>query len=328
LGEEPLVNESLSGSAPAGWLRGLQHEPTTDDHRDMAAGSETDSSLREQDGPTWLHPPGADGADSLGQQAAVGDAAWTKGLSATTEEPSPVAQEPLQDSAGSPDSEPDGMPSWLNSPPLRGEQLSARGADDRTADSQLHGKPPPTRHVPATPQDRDQLAASEKRGTDIPNWLRGLEEPGIAHLGSASADAPPEWLDAEAHEPFAEPTAPSDWRPAEQLSSPITSSTPHPDDLGMPPRQANAAGAATDEAVLINARDGLQRGEIPGALATYEGLIRRGVHLEETLRDLRDATYRYPVDVNVWQTLGDAYMRANRLQEALDAYNRAEEMLR
>jgi cytochrome c-type biogenesis protein CcmH/NrfG len=38
--------------------------------------------------------------------------------------------------------------------------------------------------------------------------------------------------------------------------------------------------------------------------------------------------YRFPVDVNIWQSLGDAYMRANRLQDALDAYTKAEELLR
>jgi cytochrome c-type biogenesis protein CcmH/NrfG len=38
--------------------------------------------------------------------------------------------------------------------------------------------------------------------------------------------------------------------------------------------------------------------------------------------------YRYPVEVSLWQLLGDAYMRANRLQDALDAYTKAEELLR
>jgi len=32
--------------------------------------------------------------------------------------------------------------------------------------------------------------------------------------------------------------------------------------------------------------------------------------------------------VAIWQALGDAYMRANLLQEALDAYTKAEELLR
>jgi len=43
---------------------------------------------------------------------------------------------------------------------------------------------------------------------------------------------------------------------------------------------------------------------------------------------LRDAMYRFPVDVDIWQLLGDAYMRSNRLQDALDAYTKAEELLR
>ncbi len=57
-------------------------------------------------------------------------------------------------------------------------------------------------------------------------------------------------------------------------------------------------------------------------------MIRKGRSLEEIIRDLRDALYRYPVEVPIWQSLGDAYMRANRLQEALDAYTKAEELLR
>ena len=60
----------------------------------------------------------------------------------------------------------------------------------------------------------------------------------------------------------------------------------------------------------------------------YGKLIRKGGPLEEVIRELRDALYRYPVEVPVWQALGDAYMRANRLQEALDAYTKAEELLR
>jgi cytochrome c-type biogenesis protein CcmH/NrfG len=34
------------------------------------------------------------------------------------------------------------------------------------------------------------------------------------------------------------------------------------------------------------------------------------------------------VSVNVLQTLGDAYMRAGQLQNALDMYTKAEELLR
>jgi cytochrome c-type biogenesis protein CcmH/NrfG len=52
------------------------------------------------------------------------------------------------------------------------------------------------------------------------------------------------------------------------------------------------------------------------------------VLLNEIILDLQDALYRYPVEISIWQALGDAYMRNNQLQDALDAYTKAEELLR
>jgi tetratricopeptide (TPR) repeat protein len=80
--------------------------------------------------------------------------------------------------------------------------------------------------------------------------------------------------------------------------------------------------------VLGMARNDLSRNNVNSALESYARLIKKGRLLDEVIYDLRDALYRYPVDVNVWQSLGDAYMRANRLQDALDAYTKAEELLR
>jgi tetratricopeptide (TPR) repeat protein len=80
--------------------------------------------------------------------------------------------------------------------------------------------------------------------------------------------------------------------------------------------------------ILGSARNEISRNNISGALDSYARLIKKGRFLEEVIYDLRDASYRYPVEVNIWQSLGDAYMRANRLQDALDAYTKAEELLR
>jgi len=80
--------------------------------------------------------------------------------------------------------------------------------------------------------------------------------------------------------------------------------------------------------ILGSARSELSRSNIPGALETYGKLIKKGRFLEEVIYDLREALYRYPVEVSIWQSLGDAYMRANQLQDALDAYTKAEELLR
>lgn len=79
---------------------------------------------------------------------------------------------------------------------------------------------------------------------------------------------------------------------------------------------------------LEQAREDLAHAKIPDALHAYGTLIRKGKMLEDIIFDLKEALYRFPVEVSIWQTLGDAYMRANRLQDALDAYTKAEELLR
>jgi cytochrome c-type biogenesis protein CcmH/NrfG len=80
--------------------------------------------------------------------------------------------------------------------------------------------------------------------------------------------------------------------------------------------------------ILGQARSELSGSHLSEALDNYARLIKKGRFLDEVIFDLRDALYRFPVDVNIWQSLGDAYMRANRLQDALDAYTKAEELLR
>ena len=63
-------------------------------------------------------------------------------------------------------------------------------------------------------------------------------------------------------------------------------------------------------------------------MTEYSRLIKKGKQLDDVIRDLQEAVYRHPVDVVVLQTLGDAFFRSQRLQEALDAYSKAEGLLR
>lgn len=76
------------------------------------------------------------------------------------------------------------------------------------------------------------------------------------------------------------------------------------------------------------AQEALSSGEMERAVEQYQRLIRKGRNLEEVVDHLRDALYRHPVDIDLWETLGDSYAKADRLQEALDAYTKAEELLR
>ena len=96
----------------------------------------------------------------------------------------------------------------------------------------------------------------------------------------------------------------------------------------VPEKPVKVQSAEKDIALYENSKLELQRGNLIEAAQGYKKLIKKGKMLEEVIFDLREAQYSHPVDVVIWQTLGDAYMRANRLQDALDAYTKAEELLR
>jgi tetratricopeptide (TPR) repeat protein len=185
---------------------------------------------------------------------------------------------------------------------------------------------------------------------DLPDWLAGLdkEEEGIPSSPATGGDVP-SWFQGDAQPHAAEPTLPTDWQPVE--SKTMSDQSPVPvldfsfDESDSPkkaatkiekkaatqvpssPKQAAGLPKITD-ASLANAQSELGIGNIAASLEIYGKLIRKGKFQKEIIEDLREALYRYPVEVPIWQALGDAYMRANRLQEALDAYTKAEELLR
>ena len=93
---------------------------------------------------------------------------------------------------------------------------------------------------------------------------------------------------------------------------------------------AEAAAEAVDiyQVTLIQARNALIQGQSAQALAHYTSLIKAQQALPDVIQDLNEALYRFPVDVSIWEALGDAHMRIGHLQDALDAYTKAEELIR
>lgn len=83
-----------------------------------------------------------------------------------------------------------------------------------------------------------------------------------------------------------------------------------------------------DSKILMAAQTALDANKLDEAMREYSALIKKKRLLNEVIHDLQEAIYRFPVDIIIWQTLGDANMRANHLQDALDAYTKAEELLR
>ena len=210
-------------------------------------------------------------------------------------------------------------------------------------------------------QTAESVAPSEAPNSDsavdLPAWLASLDKEESTTSPATPADELPEWLASEAEPQAAEPTQPEEWHPLETESQAIEPTQPSdwsisvepPAPVKAPSREMNfeverpqpvkrSAPKAqkppkptrkSETGISVeNAQAEMARGNIGVAIDVYVKLIRKGKSLEEIIRDLRDALYRYPVEVPLWQALGDAYMRSNRLQEALDAYTKAEELLR
>lgn len=237
--------------------------------------------------------------------------------------------------------------------PVEGEIFAENTADNETVTGWLKNLNTPDGE--AEPQ-----AAVEEPTTDsidelpiLPDWLRDLEQPagsGVSDTTEAGRTDLPDWLRSEdkyvpGEELSAEkrgdstaggevptPIAASEWIPAEETSliaePPISTDEPAQKPPIKTGNLAQIPEKDKDADLLAIAQATLKENKLDEAIQNYVKLIKRGRLLDEVIHDLREANYRFPVDIIVWQTLGDAYMRANRLQEALDAYTEAEKLLR
>jgi cytochrome c-type biogenesis protein CcmH/NrfG len=72
----------------------------------------------------------------------------------------------------------------------------------------------------------------------------------------------------------------------------------------------------------MEARQALAVGDYPRAAAEYGVIIKRKYQLDEVTSELELALNRNPKAVPLWQALGDAYMKNDRLPDAITAYER------
>jgi hypothetical protein len=86
-----------------------------------------------------------------------------------------------------------------------------------------------------------------------------------------------------------------------------------------PARVADAEAVA----VLTRARDREQSGDLEGALAEYESMVRSSVELETVVADLTQLSRAYKTTPAVFRVLGDGLMRQGKLQAALNTYREA-----
>jgi DNA uptake protein ComE-like DNA-binding protein len=78
---------------------------------------------------------------------------------------------------------------------------------------------------------------------------------------------------------------------------------------------------------LEQARAFLVEADIQSAVKSYGNLVKKKKFLAETITDLQQATLDHPLEINLLKTLGDAYMQSDKLDEALEAYSKAEDLL-
>ncbi len=310
----------------------------------------------------WLKSLDAEGpvTEPVNEPAADATAMWLKSLESET--PAPEAARPASNDETAmwlktlDESEKPAAPASLQSDELP-DWMKSIEADELA--------PTTESNVPAVESDLSsdwlsEITAEEPKRLDtgsLPSWLEDVD---ADRPISTFREDIPTWLQDETGEAVAEPTKieptrAADWHPVEP-SEPVAFETPAEEPEVKPAPKKTAAPAArkaeprpetpvstyqepatrkgvgtlpqTVDMVLGEARSELSRSNIPGALETYAKLIKKGRYLDEVIFDLREALYRYPVEVSIWQALGDAYMRGNRLQDALDAYTKAEELLR
>ncbi len=162
----------------------------------------------------------------------------------------------------------------------------------------------------AAPPDE---APSEDVFAEMPEWLREVE-------ASVSPDDIPDWLVETISEPVeAEP---------EVITPPAPAPAPQPVQAPAqpaPPPQPERVRATTVNAseALKEARDKEQNGDLEGALADYESMIRSSTDLEDVVVDLTELVKSYKTTPAVYRVLGDGLMRQGKLQAALNTYREA-----
>ncbi|MCQ3938642.1 MAG: hypothetical protein DPW18_16570 [Chloroflexi bacterium] len=349
------------------WLRNLEggekpRQPAADaDLPDWMKPEPEEQPLERGEIPEWLNEPAASSAATAEEQKFAEPAPdlpnWLDTLEKETHVTAEqvVGNQDLSDWLSGLDNEP-GLeldPALLQASqrppfPSQPEKTPEPSADlpDWLRDVESEAEPAEEiwKQTPASTPTEEAVPVS--LSADLPDWLQGVEEETDA--ATAGEDLPP-WLhreqwEGEAAPRPAKPTSPTDWHPisekpaAQERGQRLVQSPPSPEPVEKPAarkapvRQPQArvrkSEGQTGVNLLNQAKAELDRGDIPEALMHYGKLIKKGRHLEEIVGHLNDSLYRYPVEVSIWQTLGDAYMRANRLKEALDAYNKAEELIR
>ncbi len=148
----------------------------------------------------------------------------------------------------------------------------------------------PTERAAPMPESRQDL--EPRRGGEIPNWVRDMQEiAGQEGTWLLGAPSPPEPADLA--------------RPAEAMRG-----------------ELDAWPASARERIELARQHGSQ-GDWDRALDHYDALIRSGELLSQVIADLKRQESEAQDQVRLYLLVGDAHRKAGRLEEALGTYRQA-----
>ncbi|MEN8241573.1 MAG: tetratricopeptide repeat protein [Chloroflexota bacterium] len=156
---------------------------------------------------------------------------------------------------------------------------------------------------------------------EVPDWLQ--------EIGDEKPEPVPQLpleMFAEIEEP--EPTEAASEAEAVPVVEPEVQPVEEMEPESPPPAETPAATPEPLVAVVAEAKAAIQEGELDDAVKQFAKIIKKGKVVDQAIVEIKDALRRHPVNVDLWQVLGDAYMKVNNLQDALDAYSKAENLLR
>lgn len=268
----------------------------------------------------------------------------TRGINADVDRhpaPGTVSEAPPSETAEVP-AEPAGQETW---PPSMPTEPAPPSDEEESTDPGEIGpwepEPQPApdkepRELPAGPPDWPVAEAEPEPGPE--------PEPEPAYFEPEDDESEvPEWLRAHAEpvplEPEEEPAAPEPPASAPPAAETIVAKRPvaeqppttpqaEPPPATPPAQPAEPSAASQPEPAdpdLQAARHALAQGDRDQAASTYSKLVKAKRQIEPVVHDLEAELEQDPDSPQLWQVLGDAYMRQNRAKEAVKAYNRGME---
>jgi hypothetical protein len=195
----------------------------------------------------------------------------------------------------------------------------AREVDEMPAVAQIQIMP--VKLAEASLPVETNLRAGERQS--VPSWMVSTStgtmvavsapEPVIEEFSAST----PDWLRSTDEQP----PALLDWQPApaQEVAAPVITYTP---PVAPPPPPPVSVGNGS----LEEARTRYRGGDVTGSLVVYELLVRTGQALVDVASDLSEVakSSKNPV---AYRVLGDSLMRQGKLQDALNIYRQALNLL-